>query len=541
MGKNFGDILDAIETAIDPAALAFAHGDRRISWGEAGPQSNRLARALIGAGLKPGDRVAHYMRNQPAYMQTVRACFKGRFTHVNVNYRYKPEEVAYIVDNSDAVALVYGAEFRDTVAAIRGSLPQVKLYVEVGGGAARAPFAEDFDALNEAGDGSPLGIERSGDDLLFLYTGGTTGMPKGVMWPHKELRETQLNSLRKLGGFVPETLDLLIEALKAAQPAPPIIPACPLMHGTGLFTAIGTMVNGGAVVTLTGEAFEPHELWATVDRHKVGSVAIVGDAFAKPLLRALEEKPGAYDLSSIVNIVSSGVMWGVETKRGLLEHMPQAMMSDSFGASEAVGLGAAIMVKDGDIPTARFTIGEHCKVFDEDDRPVEPGSGKIGFIAMPPPIPLGYHRDEAKTAKTFRTIGGVRYSIPGDWCLVEPDGTLTLIGRGSACINTAGEKVFPEEVEEALKTHPSVEDALVVGVPDEKWGQAVTAVIRLNPGHGFNEVDLRDHVKTRLAPYKAPKRVFVGEGVNMRAPNGKADYKSVSAFAKEQIAAQAAE
>jgi len=541
MGWNFGDILDAVEAAIDPNALAFAHGDRRITWGEAGPQSNKLARALAAAGLKPGDRVAHYMRNQPAYMQTVRACFKGRFTHVNVNYRYKPEEVAYIVDNSDAAALVYGAEFRDTVAEIRSSLPQVKVYIEVGGDADKADFAQDFDALNETGDGSPLGIERSGDDLLFLYTGGTTGMPKGVMWPHGELRETQLNALRKLGGFVPETMELLLEALKEAQPAPPLIPACPLMHGTGLFTAIGTTVNGGAIVTLTGETFDSHELWAAVDRHKAGTIAIVGDAFAKPMLRALEEKPGAYDLSSIVNIISSGVMWSVEVKRGLLEHIPQGMMSDSFGASEAVGLGAAIMIKDGEIPTARFTIGERCKVFDENDEPVVPGSGKMGFIAMPPPIPLGYHKDEAKTAKTFRTIGGVRYSIPGDWCLVEPDGSLTLIGRGSASINTAGEKVFPEEVEEALKTHPSVEDALVVGVPDEKWGQAVTAVIRLNPGFSFSESALREHVKGKLAAYKAPKRVFIGEGVNMRAPNGKADYKSVTAFAREQTAVQAAE
>ena len=224
-----------------------------------------------------------------------------------------------------------------------------------------------------------------------------------------------------------------------------------------------------------------------------------------------------------------------EVKRGLLEHMPQAMMSDSFGASEAVGLGAAIMVKDGEIPTARFTIGERCKVFDEMDEPVEPGSGKMGFIAMPPPIPLGYHKDAAKTAKTFRTIGGVRYSIPGDWCVVEPDGSLTLLGRGSACINTAGEKVFPEEVEEALKTHPSVEDALVIGLPDEKWGQAVTGVVRLAEGAALDEEALRAHVRKTLAGYKTPKRIVIADR-NLRAANGKADYPAARASVEAQLA-----
>ncbi len=238
----------------------------------------------------------------------------------------------------------------------------------------------------------------------------------------------------------------------------------------------------------------------------------------------------------MLGITSSGVMWSMETKRGLLEHMPQAAMNDSFGSSEAVGLGSSITVKEGEIPTARFTIGDRAQVFDENDEPVEPGSGKQGMIAMAQPLPLGYYKDEAKTAKTFRTIRGKRYSIPGDFCTVEADGTITLLGRGNATINTAGEKVFPEEVEEALKTHPSIEDALVVGVPDEKWGQSITAVVKTAPGFGLSESELVAHVKARLAAYKSPKRVLLAEGISLRAPNGKADYKTAVNFARQTLA-----
>jgi len=266
----------------------------------------------------------------------------------------------------------------------------------------------------------------------------------------------------------------------------------------------------------------------------VQQIAIVGDAFAKPMLRALDEAPGKYDLSSIVNIISSGVMWSTEVKRGLLNHMPNAIMADSFGASEAIGLGSSLMTKEGEVATAKFQIGERCKVFDENDKPVTPGSGVPGFIALGGPIPIGYYKDEEKSARTFKVVDGTRYSIPGDWCLVEPDGTLTLLGRGSVCINTAGEKVYPEEVEEVLKTHPAVDDALVVGIPDEKWGQAVTGVIKLSGNASFDEEEIRAHVRDKLAGYKTPKRILIGD-VPFRAPNGKADYKTVTEFARREL------
>ncbi len=536
MAWNFGDILDAISPELPQDAPALIHGDRVITWGEATKRSNNLGRAMLDRGIEPGDKCAFYMRNRPEYSELLMACFKAQLTHVNVNYRYKAGEVLYIFDNSDATVVVYGSEFRDIIEEIRPQLTKVKLFIEVAESADApiASFAENYEKLATTGSGEKLDIERSPDDMLFIYTGGTTGMPKGVMWTHNALRETQLSALRRLGP-APETMPELIEAIRTEGPGQTMIPACPLMHGTGLLTALGTIVSGGCVVTLDAPSFEPHEMWEAVDRNKVNSLSIVGDAFAKPMLRALQEKPGAYDLSSIATIVSSGVMWSRDVKKGLLEYMPEAIMTDSFGASEAVGLGSSLMTKDGEINTASFQIGERCKVFDEQDEPVEPGSGKPGFIALGEPIPLGYYKDPEKSAKTFKTVRGERYSIPGDWCLVEPDGTLTLLGRGSVCINTAGEKVYPEEVEEVLKLHPDVEDALVVGIPDEKWGQAVTAVIHLAQGAQFDEEAIRVHVRESLAGYKTPKRVLVGNAVPFRAPNGKADYKSVTAFAKDEL------
>ncbi|WP_374574545.1 acyl-CoA synthetase [Phenylobacterium sp.] len=526
---NFGDILDGISAVLPPDAPAFIHGERRIDWGEATRTSNNLARALIARGSQPGDKVAIYMRNRPEYMLTLAACFKARLTHVNVNYRYTPDEVWYIFDNSDAQTVVYASEFRDAVAQIRPRLPKVKTWVEVSPDGQVAPFAERFEDLAAEGNGGPLDIERSGDDQLFIYTGGTTGMPKGVMWAHHDMREITLQAARKLGP-VPETLEALVAATRMIGPGPRVLPAPPLMHGTGLLTAMGAMLAGGCVITLEGAAFDPLEALVAIDRHKPQTLVVVGDSFGRPILNALNEHRGEFDVSSIVTIISSGVMWSLEVKRGLLEHMPQAMLNDGFSSSEALGMGASVMTKDGEVQTAKFMLGERCRVFDEYDQPVEPGSGKRGIVALGPPNPVGYYKDPEKTARTFRVIDGVRYSIPGDWCLVDADGTLTLLGRGNACINTAGEKVFPEEVEEALKTHPSIEDALVVGVADPKWGQAVTGVVELKRGFDLDEDDLRAHVRRTLAGYKTPKRIVITDRP-LRASNGKADYPAARAAA----------
>jgi fatty-acyl-CoA synthase len=533
-GWNFGDILDAVALAVPPEEPAFIHGERVITWGEATKATNSMARALIARGAKSGDKIAIYMRNRPEYLLALAAGWKARLTHVNVNYRYTPEEVWYIFDNADAQTVVYSSEFRDAVAQIRSRLPNVKTWVEVSPDGEVAPFAERFEDLAKEGNGGPLDIERSGDDQFFIYTGGTTGMPKGVMWAHNDLREITLGQARRMGMPVPETLAELTEHTRK-QPRTRILPAPPLMHGTGLLTAMGTMMSGGCVILLESPNFDAEELLRAIDRHKPQTLVLVGDSFGKPILNALNAEPGKYDVSSVAMMISSGVMWSLEVKNGLLEHMPKAILNDGFSSSEALGLGASVMAKGGSVQTAKFMIGERCKVFDENDNLVEAGSGVPGMVAVGPPNPVGYYKDEEKTARTFRVIDGVRYSIPGDWCLVEADGTLTLLGRGNACINTAGEKVFPEEVEEALKTHPSIEDALVVGLPDEKWGQAVTGVIHLSEGAALDEEALRAHVRRSLAGYKTPKRIIATDQP-IRAANGKADYPTARKLAEAAVA-----
>jgi acyl-CoA synthetase (AMP-forming)/AMP-acid ligase II len=537
MSWNYGDILDALDAAFPGDAPALIHGGRVRPWRDFARRSNNLAAALRARGAAPGTKVAFYLRNRPQYVEALAACFKARLVHVNVNFRYQDDELEYILQNSDAEVAVFASEFHDRVERLRGRLPRLRTWVQVDG--EPLEFAEPYEGLAEAGSGAPLGIERSPDDLLFIYTGGTTGLPKAVMWRAEDLWGALgygANAPANRGG-APATVEEHVENCTARGPKSRQVPACPLMHGTGLLTAIGTISSGGAIATLEGEKFDPVELFDVVERHRVDSVVIVGDAFARPMLSALDAEPGRWDLSSLKLIVSSGVIWSREVKQGLLRHHEGMMLVDTFGSSEAVGFGTSVTSIQGETRTARFRIGEKCKVFSEDHREVAPGSGEPGFIARCGPIPLGYYKDPEKSARTFPVIGGVRYSIPGDWCTVEEDGTLTLLGRGSACINTGGEKVYPEEVEEALKTHPDVVDALVVGLPDEKWGQAVTGVVELRPGGALREEQLRDHVHRALAGYKTPKRIVAVERMP-RAPNGKADYGAAAEHAKRALAAQ---
>lgn len=532
---NFGDIFDTVGAVLDESHPALIHGSRTVSWPQMTARSNNVARGLLARGAAAGDKVGFYLRNQPEYMEGFVAATKARLTHVNVNYRYLEDELVYIFENSDSVAVFYDAEFRENVERVRARLPKVVAWVEVGGRGADVPdFAVAYESLAGEGDGSPLGTPRSGDDLMFLYTGGTTGMPKGVMWPHRIWRDANLDALRRIFGAAPASMEEHIAFVKGFGTMTRQLPACPLMHGTGLFTALGALLNGGAIVTMESNAkFDPEELWQTVERHGVTAMAIVGDAFAKPMLAVLDANHGRFDLSSVQSITSSGVMWSMEVKQGLLKHMPQAALNDSFGASEAVGFGMSVTTAIGTSQTAKFEIGAQCKVFAEDGREIMPGSDEPGFIARGGAVPLGYYKDPVKTAETFRLIRGVRYAVPGDWCTVAADGTLTLLGRGSNCINSGGEKIYPEEVEEALKAHPAVRDALVVGLPDDKWGQAVTAVVELGDASS-DEAELRAFVRERLAPYKAPKRILFVAQI-MRAPNGKADYKAAKAFALEGL------
>jgi fatty-acyl-CoA synthase len=538
-GWNLGDLLEGVEAAVPAEAPALIHGDEQIAWGDFAQRSRSLAAALLARGAVAGDKVGFYLRNGTAYTELLGACFKARLVHVNINFRYVDDELHYILDDSDAAFVVFDEEFQERVLRISERLPKVRGWIQVGQAGGPLPsIAESYAALIAERPDAELAVERSPDDLVFIYTGGTTGMPKGVMWRHEDiwgaLGAGANNPASR--GRTPATPAEHIANVAAHGPGPRQLCACPLMHGTGLLTAITNFLGGGTVMTLPGTRFEPDRLFDQTERHRAQSLVIVGDAFARPMLEALDAEPDRWDLSSLRVVLSSGVMWSREVKEGLLRHLPGVSLADLFGSSEAVGFGRSVTSRkqrDGGT-TATFRVGEHCKVFSEDHREVAPGSGERGFIARSGAIPLGYYKDPEKTEQTFPVIDGVRYSIPGDWCTVEADGTLTLLGRGSATINTAGEKVHSEEVEEALKLHANVVDALVVGVPDPKWGQAVTAIVELHSGE-LDEQEIRAHVRKHLAGYKTPKRVLAVAGAMFRAPNGKADYKQASAFVREQL------
>jgi 3-oxocholest-4-en-26-oate---CoA ligase len=526
MSWNFGDMIEAVEATIPPDRIALGHGDQTVSWVELRRRSNNLARALVTRELQPGDRFAFYAYNSADYLIALMACWKARATHVNVNYRYVADELAYILADSDATVLVYDARLREAVAAVVGQSPLVRSYVEIGGDTAPA-FAERFDDLI-GGDGAPLGIERDPNDRFFIYTGGTTGMPKGVVWAHTDLNAIGLAVAASQGLPVPESV-AQAAAFAAANPDyPKTVCGPPLMHGTGLLSAYGALLAGGFVATLPSTSFRPEEALAAIDRWQANRLIVVGDAFARPILDALDAEPDRWNVSSVRLIVSSGVMWTQGVKDGLIRHMQDATCQDNFSSSEAIGMGASLTTKDGTVETAKFMVSPRCRVLDDDDRDVVPGSGVTGKVVLGPPNPIEYHKDAEKSARTFRIIDGARYTVSGDFAQVNADGTLVLLGRGSACINSAGEKIFPEEVEEALKLCPCVDDALVFGVPDPKWGQAVAAVVQR--AAGYDEGHVRDMLRTKLAGYKQPKMLFATEA-SLRAPNGKADYAKAKTLA----------
>lgn len=519
MTWNYGDLLDLVGKTIEPDAPVLLHGDRTYSWENFTRRTNALARAFTAAGAMPGDKVAHLMRNGPEYLEVTGAAFKARMVHVNVNYRYTGEELFYIFDNSDAAVIVYDPEFADDIDALRPRLPQAKLFLQTG---------DAYEAL-ATGDATPLGIERTADDMMFIYTGGTTGLPKGVMWALGDLWTIMGGGAAVYGGSAPENFAAHAQNIQAGLGRERLLVCPPLMHGSGYLMATYTLCRGGSIVTLPGRSFDPLEALDAVTQHKPTTMVIVGDAFARPLLRALDTAPHTYDLSSLKIIISSGTMWSPEIKAGLLRHNPAMMLLDALGSSEGLGLGVAPMTVQNAGQATKFSHDPNTRVITDDNRDVVPGSGDIGMIARGGILPRGYYKDSEKTARLFREIDGKRYSLPGDFATIDADGTLTLLGRGNQCINTAGEKVFPEEVEEALKTFPAVEDALVFGVPDEKWGSAVTAVVEVSSP--ADENTLRLHVRALLAGYKTPKRIVIVPKVP-RAPNGKADYKAAKELAQ---------
>ena len=534
-GWNFAELWERIADRF-PDADAQVQGDLRHTWSEFDRRADSLARHLLDGGAAHQDKVALYVYNAPEYMEGAFAAYKAGLVPVNTNYRYLDDELAYLWDNADAIAVVFHSDFTDRVDSVRARLPKVRHWLWVDNdGSERPDWAESYEDVVNTPTGrtvAPWG--RSGDDITMIYTGGTTGMPKGVMWRQDDL-------IRAVHGVAnatflqdPEEVGIDTPVDSLTGPGAPGLPACPLMHGTGWYTANLYLTAAGTLVLLESPHFDVEELLDTVQREKVGAMTIVGDAFAKPIIRALDAEPDRWDISSVVLVTSSGVMWSNEGKEGLLRHNPGMLLLDSFSSSEAIGMGSSVSAAGVEDRTAHFSLGSAVKVFSDTGEEVQPGSGERGRVAIPGHVPLGYYKDPEKSAATFIERDGKRYSIPGDYATVEADGTITLLGRGSVCINTGGEKVFPEEVEEALKTHSLVHDAVVVGVPDEKFGEAITGVVELAPDATVGPEELVAHVKEHLAHYKAPKNVLFVDTIG-RAPNGKVDYKRAKQLAMDEL------
>ncbi|MFM8482534.1 MAG: AMP-binding protein [Actinomycetota bacterium] len=527
---TFADIFEAHADSM-PQAVAISCGDRDVTWGDYDDSAARLASAYAAAGLGVGSKVGMFMYNCPEYLITQYAAFKSRITPVNVNYRYLDDELWYLLDNSDCEAVVFHASLGERIGRIKDRLPKLKLLIEVADGpSAGVGGARSWNETIESHQPAARQT-RAVDDLYMLYTGGTTGMPKGVMYSTGTFTEGFLAFYTGPMGRGPFTsvaeISATAKGLHAAVGQPVAIPACPLMHGTGVWLgALLPHLMAGKVVLLEGRSFDAHEMFRAIEKHRVGSLVIVGDAFARPMMNAQREKAATtpYDASSVTTIISTGAMFSAEVKAGIFEHMPGAIVMDILGSSEG-GMAQTMATKDNVNTTAKFGAMPNTKVFGPDDTEVVPGSGVVGMVGVSGAnVPLGYYKDPEKSARTFREIAGVRYSFPGDMATVEADGTINLLGRGSNCINTAGEKVFPEEVEEAVKTHGAVADCLIFGIPDEKYGSRVVGVASTATGQSTPTGDeVIAYTKTKLSSYKVPKElVFVA--TVPRAPNGKADY-----------------
>ncbi len=529
---NLARLHETIAEAIpDRECLVFR--DRRFTWRQVTDRTRRLAQVLSAAGLgghrersvlsnweSGQDHVGLYLYNGNEYLEGMLGAFKSRCAPFNVNYRYVEDELLYLFENADARAIIYHAAFAPVLEKLRGRLPKVELWLQVADDSDNAllPGAIDYEqALAEALP-EPLADEVSQDDLYILYTGGTTGMPKGVIWRNEDIYRAALSA-----AGVPESLEALQEGVKAGT-GMRAMPAPPLMHGAAHWVAFIMWNMGGTVVVQSEvERLDPDDIWSTAEREKINSVTIVGDAFARPLLDQLKKKE--YDLSSLLVVTSGGAIFSAALKEEMLSLLPNVRILDALGSSETGAQAAHISSKGSGASTGSFDMSPGNVVLSADLSGVlEPGSDVIGWLAREGNVPLGYYGDAEKTAKTFPEIAGVRYSVPGDRAMLDPEGQLKLLGRDSVTINSGGEKIFAEEVELAIKDHPEVYDAVVCGTPSERWGSQVTAVVQLREGAACDSEVLTAHVRRSLAAFKTP-RAFVFVDLVTRAPSGKADYR----------------
>ena len=538
MNLDFASVWETISDII-PDNDALICGEEVVSWKEYDLRSSKIGTALSEAGLSSNSKAGLYLNNSNEYLICQNAIFKVGGCPINVNYRYVEEELIYLLENSDSEAVFYHACYGERIKRISNSLPNIKVWIEISDGT-KSQFNDCLHYENLITEMNPMDrIYRDPETIYMLYTGGTTGMPKGVMYKQGEFLIYLFRTLKAMGYDVPEDLNNLTERIKEQDKENNFIKSlvgCPLMHGTGMWLGAFLPLNlGGTVITTPNLGFDANQLWSQVEDKGVTNIVIVGDAFAKPMLNALDiaKKTGnPFDIKSVRTIISSGVMWSEEVKNGLLEHHDMQLM-DTMGSTEG-GMGSSVSTRDNPPKTAKFSINPGVIILADDGETLEPGSDKVGLIGTSGLVPEGYYKDEKKSAQTFKEIEGVRYSFPGDYAKYEQDGTITLLGRGSNCINSAGEKIYPEEVEEAIKRNDEVFDCLVVGLPDEKFGQKVIAVVSLVKDADISETKLIEATREFIAGYKLPKGIIFKDVVQ-RAPNGKADYKWAKDIANENL------
>jgi len=515
MGASTFNLADLFEQAADawPERDYLVAGDSRRTYAEMEARANQLAHHLLAQGVKPGDHVGIYALNCVEWVETVWAVFKIRAVWVNINYRYVEDELAYIFDNADLVALVVAPEFIERVEGVRAHLPLLHHVLVIG-----PEYEAALAAQSPVRDFGP----RSNDDLYILYTGGTTGLPKGVVWRHEDVLMALGGGIDIRSGHVMQHPSEFVD--KGNAMALTSMPTMPLMHGAAQWSVMGGSFTGNRIVLL--DKFDAAEVWRLIGVEKVNLLMITGDAMARPLMDELVANGDKYELTSMFAISSTAALFSQSLKDAFLEYFPNIVVTDAIGSSEGGANGITVVSKGAPVqggPTVSSI--KDAIVVDDDLNPIEPGSNQIGRLARSGNLPIGYYKDPEKTAATFLTApNGKRYVIPGDFARVESDGIITLLGRGSVCINTGGEKVFPEEVENALKSHPEVFDAVVVGVPDDRFGEGVAAVVHFRDGATTTLVALQDHCRTHIAGYKVPRRLTSVSAI-VRSPAGKPDYR----------------
>ncbi|MFI2735893.1 acyl-CoA synthetase [Streptomyces sp. NPDC018711] len=536
MEYNLADLFESVVDVVpDREALVYVDhpgtgAERRLTYAELDAAANRLAHHLIDAGVRPGEHLGLHLYNGVEYLQTVLACLKARIVPVNVNYRYVEEELVYLYRDAGLAALVFDAEFTGRVAAALPQTEKLRHLVRVGTPDEEAPALDCVPFAEAEAAGSPdRGFgPRSADDLFIIYTGGTTGMPKGVLWRQEDLFFAGLFGGDPSGEPVKRPEELA-ERVAAGGAGITFFPAPPLMHGTSTLTAFIALNYGQRVVL--HRKYVPEEVLRTLEKEKVSSISLVGDAMLRPLVDALRGPLKGTDLSALFSLSSSGAIMSETVRAQLQELMPNVTLLNNFGSTESGSNGRATD-DSGPAKGFRLHVNERTQVVDPVTRvPVAPG--ETGRLAQRGHVPLGYYNDPAKTAETFFERDGVRWVLLGDMATVDEAGVVTVLGRGSQCINTGGEKVYPEEVEQALKSHPDVYDALVAGVPDAKWGSHVAAVVQLRDGAGPLDLEtLQTHCRRQLAGYKVPRQLVLADRIQ-RSPSGKADYRWARAVAVE--------